>query len=191
MCLALEEKLREVGVLERTEDVFYLRQEETQEIARGAGKATWRDVVQCRRTEREFWVQVEPPPYVGVPPDAEAPTPPHPAAEDAGGGVLRGTPASVGVASGRARVVRTLEEADKVQQGDILVCRATSPAWTFLFARVAAVVAETGAVLSHCAIVAREYGIPCVVAAREATEVIRDGMVITVDGGQGTVGILS
>ena len=65
-----------------------------------------------------------------------------------------------------------------------------SPAWTYLFSRIAAVVADAGAVLSHCAIVAREYGIPCVVGARGATERIRDGMAITVDGEQGTVRIL-
>ena len=191
LCLALGEKLREVGVLERAEDVFYLRQEETREIARGAGTATWREVVQRRQAERESWMHVEPPPFLGMPPDAAVPTPSHPSVEEAGGEVLRGTPASLGVAQGRARVVLSLEEADKVQQGDILVCRATSPAWTFLFARVAAVVAETGGVLAHCAIVAREYGVPCVVGARGATERIRDGMTITVDGGQGTVGILS
>ena len=135
-------------------------------------------------------MHVEPPPFLGVPPDAATPIPSGPAVEEAAGEVLRGTPASVGVACGRARVVRTLEEADKVQQGDILVCRTTSPAWTFLFSRIVAVVADAGAVLSHCAIVAREYGIPCVVGARGATERIRDGMVITVDGAQGTVGIL-
>lgn len=191
LCLALGEKLREVGVLERAEDVFYLRQEETQEIARGAGTATWREVVQRRQAERESWMHVEPPPFLGMPPDAAVPTPSHPSVEEAGGEVLRGTPASFGVAQGRARVIRTLEEADKVQRGDILVCRTTSPAWTFLFSRIAAVVADAGAVLSHCAIVAREYGIPCVAGVRGATERIRDGMVITVDGKKGTVCILS
>ena len=190
VCLALGEKLREVGVLEQAEDVFYLRQEETQEIGRGTGEATWREVVQRRQAERKSWMHVEPPPFLGVPPDAAAPIPSHTAVDEGGRAVLRGTPASVGVARGRAGVVRTLEEADKVQQGDILVCRTTSPAWTYLFSRIAAVVADAGAVLSHCAIVAREYGIPCVVGARGATERIRDGMAITVDGEQGTVRIL-
>ena len=191
LCLALGAKLREMGVLEQAEDVFYLRQEEIQEIAHGAGETTWREVVQRRRAERESWMLAEPPPFLGVPPDADAPTPPHPFDAEAGVEVLNGTPASVGVAKGPAAVVRTLEEADKVQQGDILVCRTTSPAWTFLFSRVNAVVAEAGAVLSHCAIVAREYGIPCVVGARGATERIRDGMAITVDGAKGTVHIVS
>jgi pyruvate,water dikinase len=83
--------------------------------------------------------------------------------------------------------VRNLEEADKVERGDILVCRTTSPAWTPLFSRVAGVVADSGGILSHCAIVAREFAIPCVVGVREGSKRIRDGMLITVDGGQGTV----
>jgi phosphohistidine swiveling domain-containing protein len=189
-CLALGEKLREMGVLDNPEDVFYLALEETQQIAHRLENATWREVVQHRRTEREFWMHAEPPSFVGTPPDAAPLVPSHNAVEEPGRGSLRGTPASVGVAQGRAKVVRTLEEADKVQQGDILVCRTTSPAWTFLFSRIAALVTDAGGVLSHCAIVAREYGIPGVVGARGATERIRDGMIITVDGGQGVVGIL-
>ena len=82
-----------------------------------------------------------------------------------------------------------MEEAGKVGQGDILVCRTTSPAWTPLFSRVAAVVADSGGILSHCAIVAREYAIPCVVGVREGTARIQDGIFITVDGGQGTVSL--
>ncbi|MCH8814199.1 MAG: MerR family DNA-binding transcriptional regulator, partial [Chloroflexi bacterium] len=62
LCLALGAKLCEAGVLEQVEDVFYLRQEETQEIARGLGKATWRELVQHRRSEREAWMRMEPPP---------------------------------------------------------------------------------------------------------------------------------
>ena len=68
-----------------------------------------------------------------------------------------------------------------------MVCRTTSPSWTPLFARISAVVADAGGPLAHCGIVAREYAIPCVVGVGVATERISDGMLITVDGGQGIV----
>ena len=85
----------------------------------------------------------------------------------------------------------TLNEADKIQRGEILVCHTTSPTWSHLFSRIGGVAADAGGVLSHCAIVAREYAIPCVVGVRGATEQIQDGMMIIMDGGQGTVRIRS
>src|SRR5205823_9431401 len=87
-------------------------------------------------------------------------TPPRPSAEP---NVLPGHAAAPGVASGPARIIHTLAEADQVQPGDVLVAPATGPQWTPLFATVAAVVTDAGGILSHCAIVAREYGIPEVV----------------------------
>jgi len=103
--------------------------------------------------------------------------------------VLRGTAASRGTVSGRACVVRSLEEADRLQPGDILVCEMTMPAWTPLFAVAAGVVTDTGGALSHSAIVAREYRVPCVVGTTTGTRRIRDGQRITVDGTAGTVTI--
>jgi pyruvate,water dikinase len=116
--------------------------------------------------------------FFGGPPQ-EAPAP----------GQLKGNPGSRGVASGIARVARTLEEAKAVQPGEILVAITTMPAWTPFFGVAAAVVTETGGVLSHCAIVAREYGIPAVVGAHGATQAILTGQRITVDGGSGLVTI--
>jgi len=103
--------------------------------------------------------------------------------------VITGIGASAGTARGPARVVRDLTEASKVQPGDILVCEMTMPAWTPLFSTVSAVVADTGGVLSHCAIVSREYRMPCVVGTRIGTAAIKDGMVLTVDGSKGIVRI--
>jgi pyruvate,water dikinase len=87
-------------------------------------------------------------------------------------------------------VVRSLTEVNKVRKGDILVTVATLPAWTPLFATVAAVVTDVGGVASHCAIVAREYSIPAVVGTTVATSVIRDGQLVEVDGQAGTVRML-
>jgi pyruvate,water dikinase len=86
-------------------------------------------------------------------------------------------------------VIRSLDEADRLQSGDVLVCRSTAPPWTPLFAIAAAVVTDTGGILSHSAIVAREYGIPAVVGTRVATERIPDGARVTVDGNAGEVRI--
>lgn len=105
--------------------------------------------------------------------------------------ILRGHPGSAGTVRGPARVVRALAETDKVRAGDVLVAVATMPAWTPLFATVAAVVTDVGGVTSHCAIVAREYGIPAVVGTSTATSVIKDGQLVEVDGHAGTVRILA
>jgi pyruvate,water dikinase len=86
-----------------------------------------------------------------------------------------------------ARVARTLAEATFLQPGEVLVAVTTMPPWTPLFGVAAAVVTETGGPLSHCAIVAREYGIPAVVGATGATRTIRTGQLVTVDGSRGVV----
>jgi pyruvate,water dikinase len=94
------------------------------------------------------------------------------------------------VARGIARVVRSLRDAGRVQPGDVLVAEMTAPSWTPLFATVAAVVTDTGGILSHCAVVAREYQIPAVVGAGRATSVIQDGQLVEVDGDRGVVRII-
>jgi phosphoenolpyruvate synthase/pyruvate phosphate dikinase len=115
-------------------------------------------------------------------------TPPQPPREP---GVLEGSPGSPGVVRGRARVLRSLSEAAEIQQGEVLVAETTAPPWTPLFATAAAVVTDTGGILSHCAVVAREYRIPAVVGAAMATATIRDGQTVEVDGDAGIVRVLS
>jgi pyruvate,water dikinase len=103
---------------------------------------------------------------------------------------LRGSAGSPGTVSGTARLVRTLADADRLNPGDILVTEFTAPPWTPLFATVSAVVTDAGGILSHCAVVAREYGIPAVVGTARATATIRDGQQIEVDGNAGLVRLL-
>ncbi|SNS69631.1 pyruvate, water dikinase [Asanoa hainanensis] len=98
-----------------------------------------------------------------------------------------GVPSGSGRATGPARLVRSVDEFARVRPGDVLVCRATDPTWTPLFRLVAAVVTESGGVLSHAAIVAREFGIPAVVGADRAMVDLTDGAPVTVDGIAGTV----
>jgi pyruvate,water dikinase len=83
--------------------------------------------------------------------------------------------------------VRSPEEFARVMAGDILIAPATAPAWTVLFARVAGVVTDTGSPMAHASLVAREYGIPAVVGAGDATHRFRDGELVTVDGNSGLV----
>jgi len=100
---------------------------------------------------------------------------------------LPGMPGSPGRVSGPARVVRSVEELDRLQPGEVLVAPVTTPLWTLAFGRALAVVTDTGSVASHASIVAREYGIPAVVGTATATARIVDGQRITVDGSRGVV----
>jgi phosphohistidine swiveling domain-containing protein len=100
---------------------------------------------------------------------------------------LEGLGISPGRVRGRVRVVRSLTEGHKLQQGEVLVTRAIDPGWTPLFTTASAVVLEMGSVLSHGAVVAREYGLPAVVNIERATQRLQDGQEITVDGNRGVV----
>ncbi|GAA5200249.1 hypothetical protein GCM10023322_77700 [Rugosimonospora acidiphila] len=103
--------------------------------------------------------------------------------------LVTGVPSSPGRARGPARLVRSSDDFPRLRRGDILVCRTTDPAWTPLFRLAGAVVTETGGVLSHAAIVAREFGIPAVVGADKAMSALTDGAPVTVDGTVGTVDV--
>lgn len=100
---------------------------------------------------------------------------------------LSGTAGAHGRRSGPARVLRSTAELSHLQHGDILVCRYTDPSWTPAFRIAAGIVTETGGVLSHAAIVAREHHIPAVIGVPDATTAIRDGQIITIDGTRGSV----
>ncbi|GII20019.1 PEP/pyruvate-binding domain-containing protein [Planomonospora parontospora] len=115
------------------------------------------------------------------------PTAPPSGSPDVPAAALTGTPGSRGTATGTARIVRGPGDFVRVRPGDILVCPFTDPAWTPLLRIAAGVVTETGGVLSHAAIVAREHGVPAVLGVPDATGRLRDGTVITVDGTGGTV----
>ena len=113
--------------------------------------------------------------------------PPAPSAGVPAGAGLNGTPGSPGRAAGPVRIVNSPNDFARVRPGDILVCRTTDPAWTALFGVVAAVFTETGGLLSHAAIVAREHGLPAVLAVHGATTALPDGAVVTVDGSSGHI----
>ena len=167
------------GYLATAEDVLYVLPNEFE----GSVVEDLADRALTRRTEWERLRQVSPPTLIGqAPADAPAPT-------VAVGRELRGLAASRGTVTGRARIVRDPEESAYLEDGEILVCTMTTPAWTPIFAFAAGVVTETGTPISHPAIVAREYGIPCVVGVAGATKRIAEGALVTVDGTTGIVRI--
>jgi rifampicin phosphotransferase len=180
--------LVEKGALADVSDVYFLtRNELVAALANGSATIA----VAERRTAWERRRRLSPPLVVGrVSPMAEkmlndfAEAMRTPAGERSG---LRGVPASPGRASGPARVIRDASEFDRLRPGDVLVAHATTPAWTPLFARAAAVVTDTGSIGSHASQVAREYGIPAVVCIGEATGRLRDDQPLTVDGSAGLV----
>lgn len=206
------------GLLERDDDIFFLHRYEVYSIlyelqinwslgpgVPTRGETTWRQEIDRRRRIYDALAAWSPPPALGVPP--ERVTEPITvtlfginnetvsrwlAAGDADGSGdrLEGLAASPGVAEGRARVVRSLEEIDGLVDGEILVCPLTAPSWSIVFARIAGAVSDGGGIMSHAAIVSREYGLPAVVATGVGTKVIRTGDLIRVDGDAGTVVIV-
>jgi pyruvate,water dikinase len=191
--LALGRALSAAGIIAAPEDVFFLGIEEIEAVGRG-DHADRRAIVSERQASLQRAKRTVPPEMIGTPPPADAPPDPllakffgigHGLESDAK--VIRGIPSSAGTVTGTVKVVRTLEEAGKLEPGDVMVCHMTMPAWTPLFATVSAVVADSGGVLSHCSIVAREYGIPCVTATRVGTRLLKDGQTVLVDGARGIV----
>jgi phosphohistidine swiveling domain-containing protein len=194
-------RFAEAGVIQRPDDVLHLNLDELRETAQQLPNLDRRDLVARRKAELERFAGMQPPPALGTPPPGPPPDnpvtrmlmkffggPPQPSDEP---GVLRGNPGSPGVVRGRARVLRSLPEAAGLRQGEVLVAETTAPPWTPLFATAAAVVTDTGGILSHSAVVAREYRIPAVVGTGAATATIRSGQEVEVDGDRGIVRVLS
>lgn len=98
---------------------------------------------------------------------------------------MRGEPASPGRATGPVRVVHGAEDFERFRKGEVLVAQATAPAWTPLFSRAVAVVTDGGSLAAHASLVAREFGIPAVVATGDATVRLKDRQIVTVDGSAG------
>ncbi|HET6570545.1 MAG TPA: phosphoenolpyruvate synthase [Solirubrobacterales bacterium] len=117
----------------------------------------------------------------------EPPSAPAPAGAGAGEELVHGLGAAPGVAAGPVRVIAALGDGGELDEGEVLVTHMTAPDWVPLMRRAAAIVTDSGGMTCHAAIVSRELGIPCVVGTAEATRVLRDGEVVTVDAGAGTV----
>lgn len=181
--LELGERMARTGAISAPADFFYLTWEEVGGFI-GGRPGKYADVVAARRREQQELEKVVPPALFEAPPEVALIE-----KETAGTKELSGLGVSAGLATGKARVVHSAAAAEEteLEAGEVLVAPFTDAAWTPLFVPAAAVVVETGGLLSHAATVAREFGIPAVVAVKGATQLIRDGQTVTVDGAAGTI----
>jgi rifampicin phosphotransferase len=182
--LAEAERLARAGVLTDAEDVFYLTFQEFHDLARSQRVD---DALIRQRREAFRAHQALTPPRV-LTSDGEAITGSY-RRDDVPAGALAGVPVSAGTVEGRARVILDMAQAD-LEAGDILVTAHTDPSWTPLFVGIAGLVTEVGGLMTHGAVIAREYGLPAVVSVLDATRLIRDGQRIRVHGSDGYVEIL-
>lgn len=202
------------GFLEDAEDVFHLKRQEVGEAleelvlswAHGGpprGPHHWPPIVARRKELLAKLAEWRPPPALGTMPEAAINDPisvmlwgitPERlqswAGATAGDTALQGAAASPGLVEGPARVVRTVEDIVAVQQGEVLVSTVTSPAWAPIFSKIVGAVTDIGGIMSHAAIVCREYGVPAVVGTGRATAEIKTGRRVRVDGTNGTVTLL-
>jgi pyruvate,water dikinase len=201
------------GFLEDANDIFYLHRWEVYpalwdlETGWGTGspdrRAYWHREVAERKRIMAALREWTPPPALGTPPDTITEsftimlwgitqetierwqTP-----RDESTSTLAGVAASPGVAEGRARVVLDPVDLGLLEEGEILVCPITNPSWVPVFKRIAGAVSDSGGIMAHAAIVAREYGLPAVVGTGYGTQAIKTGQLVRVDGSRGIVTIL-
>jgi len=198
--IAIGKKLVEAGVLDDPEDVMFLRYNELRVVMMNPEAIDARTTVSDRRDEHEDAYAIRPREWVGTATQVALDFPYNalwgfpekfyrePAEKT---GEVRGLAASAGVVEGAARVVSSTDEFDQVKEGDVLVCRMTNPAWVVLFTKISGLVTDAGGTTSHPAVVSREFGIPAVVGASDATEKIETGDTVRVNGSTGVVEILS
>ncbi|GGP55219.1 rifamycin-inactivating phosphotransferase [Streptomyces melanogenes] len=178
------ERLVQAGVLPEREDVFYLTFQEFHEAV--CANQVDDQLIQDRKDAFRSYHALTPPRVLTS--DGEALTGAY-RRDDVPTGALVGLPVSAGTIEGRARVILDMAEAD-LQAGDILVTAYTDPSWSPLFVGIAGLVTEVGGLMTHGAVIAREYGLPAVVGVEQATRLIRDGQRIRVHGTDGYVEIL-
>jgi pyruvate,water dikinase len=178
------ERLVQDGVLREKEDIFYLTFHELRDVVRTHEVD---DQLIARRKDAFHSYRALTPPRV-LTSEGEVVAGVY-RRDDPPAGALVGLPVSAGTTEGRARVVLDLAEAN-LEAGDILVTRYTDPSWTPLFVAIDGLVTEVGGLMTHGAVIAREYGLPAVVGVEQATGLIRDGQRIRVNGTDGYVEIL-
>ena len=198
--IAIGKKLVQAGLLDDPEDVMYLHYNELRLLMTNPEAIDARTLVSERRDEREEAYQIRPREWVGTAtetalafpynalwgfPEKFYREPPKKTGE------IKGLAASPGVIEGPARHVDSLDEFNQVKEGEILVCRMTNPAWVVLFTKIVGLVTDAGGVTSHPAVVSREFSIPAVVGTSNATERIKTGDRIRVNGSTGVVEVLS
>jgi pyruvate,water dikinase len=178
------EQLVQSNIIHEKEDIYYLTFEEFREAVR-THKLDYQ-LISKRKDEYKLYEKLTPPRVITS--DGEIITGAY-KRENLPAGAIVGLPVSSGVIEGRARVILNMEDAD-MEDGDILVTSFTDPSWTPLFVSIKGLVTEVGGLMTHGAVIAREYGLPAVVGVENATKLIKDGQRIRVNGTEGYVEIL-
>ncbi|WDM19981.1 phosphoenolpyruvate synthase [Paenibacillus polymyxa] len=178
------EQLVQVGVIHEKEDIYYLTFEELYEVVRT--NTLDYQIISKRKEEYKLYEKLTPPRVITS--DGEIIAGEY-KRENLPAEAIVGLPVSTGVIEGRARVILNMEDAD-LEDGDILVTAFTDPSWTPLFVSIKGLVTEVGGLMTHGAVIAREYGLPAVVGVENATKLIKDGQRIRVYGTEGYIEIL-
>lgn len=182
--LKVAEQLVQTNIIREKEDVFYLTFEEFREAVRT--KKMDYQVISKRKDEYKIYEKLTPPRVITS--DGEIVAGKY-KRENLPAGAIAGLAVSSGIIEGRARVILNMEDAD-LEDGDILVTTFTDPSWTPLFISIKGLVTEVGGLMTHGAVIAREYGLPAVVGVEHAAKLIKDGQRIRVNGTDGYVEIL-
>jgi pyruvate,water dikinase len=178
------ERLVQANVIHEQADIYYLTLEELREVVRTHNLDY--QIISKRKEEYKLYERLTPPRVITS--DGEIIVGEY-KRENLPAGAMAGLPVSSGVIEGRARVILKMEDAD-LEGGDILVTSFTDPSWTPLFVSIRGLVTEVGGLMTHGAVIAREYGLPAVVGVENATKLIKDGQRIRVDGTEGYVEII-
>ncbi|MCT1401314.1 phosphoenolpyruvate synthase [Paenibacillus sp. p3-SID867] len=193
------ERLVQAGVIHHKEDIYYLTFEELDEVVRTnkldnpgsmveqQAKLAIRQMISKRKEEYNVFEKLTPPRVITS--DGEIIAGEY-KRENIPAEAIVGLPVSSGTFEGRARVILNMEDAD-LEEGDILVTAFTDPSWTPLFVSIKGLVTEVGGLMTHGAVIAREYGLSAVVGVENATKRIKDGQRIRVHGTEGYIEILS
>lgn len=177
-------RLAKRGLIEQQDDVFFLTKEEIFAMAEGAFP-DMREKIRERRREFDAYRDRLPPKFLKGKVEFD-----DTVTLDKGVTKVIGTSASPGIATGKVRVVESIEGLGEVETGEVLVTSNTDPGWTPVFSKLGALITETGGILSHGAVVSREYGIPAVTGVKDGKSIFRTGQTVTVDGNQGVILLL-
>jgi phosphohistidine swiveling domain-containing protein len=197
--VAIGRKLASLGAIDDAEDVMFLRYNELRPLIGDQTVLDARAVVAQRKQEREKAYDLRPRAWIGTATQSQLDFPylvnwgfPEKFTRKDGevADQFSGIAGSPGVVEGTARVVLREDQFDEVRAGDVLVCHMTNPAWVVLFTKIAALVTNAGGITAHPAVLSREFGIPAVVGTQDATNRIKNGDRVRVDGSTGTVDIL-
>jgi phosphohistidine swiveling domain-containing protein len=180
--LALGSRFVETGALVQPDDIFFLKKEEIKTLATNGEIEDLLNVIRARSVDFHKYENTTPPKFLNGEREFNDPAPQETS-------TLKGLPASQGILTAAIRVLDSIEDIWQVQAGEILVVPRTDPGWTPVFSKIGGLITETGGILSHGAVVSREYGIPAVTNITGACKIFKTGQRVTIDGVKGEVTI--